>query len=137
MTSVDAFMAYVERVRDLPFLWGKHDCLSFANGAVTAYCGHGFADDWIDGYSAETEAASHAAALLLSMGVPSVIEAVDLRLDRNKLVIPPRASVVARASDGILGYAFGVVVSDRVAFVGARGLAMLRMRPTDICWSVG
>lgn len=136
MKSVDSFMSYVESVRARPFTWGKHDCLSFSNGAVAAYRGRGFADDWINGYSAENEATTHAAALMLAIGVTNVIEAMDRRLPRNQLVIPPRASVVARASDGVLGYAFGVVVSDKVAFVGPRGLVMLKMRHNDICWSV-
>ena len=137
MTSVAAFLAYVERVRSHPFVWGRHDCMTFANAAVTAYRGRGFADDWVNAYSTENEASSHAAALLLAMGAGNVVEAVDRRLDRSRSLIPPRASVVARPSDGVLGYGFGVMVSDRAAFVGPRGLVMLKVRPTDICWSVG
>lgn len=129
-------MAYIESVRSRPFLWGDHDCLSFTNSAVTIYRGHGFADDWLGGYSTDMGAAVHCTRLLREQGFSGIVDAVDSRLSRYSARVPPRGSVVARPCEGVLGYAFGIAVSDRAAFVGVAGLDMLRFESDDIFWRV-
>jgi hypothetical protein len=133
---IDRFMAYVESVRSVPFQWGTHDCLSFSNSAVTAYRGYGYADDWLGGYSTETGAALHCTRLLRRQGFSGIVDAVDTRLVRWPGRIPSRGSVIARPCDGLLGYAFGIVVSDRAAFVGRTGLDILRIETDDVFWRV-
>lgn len=129
-------MAYVESVRSTPFRWGSHDCLSFSNAAVEAYRGYGYVDDWLGGYSTDAGAAVHSTRLLRRHGFSGIVDAVDTRLERYQHRVPPRGSVVARPCRGILGYAFGVVVSDRAAFVGVSGLNMLRIETDDVFWRV-
>ena len=136
MTSIESFLTYVESVRSRPFSWGTHDCLMFANNAVRSYRGKGFADDWLGIYTSEISALDHYTRQLHECGFSGIVDAVDSRLDRLNLRIPPRASVAARPHSGFLGYAFGVVVSDRVAFVGKTGLSMTRAEPHDLFWSV-
>ncbi len=134
--NLDRFYAFVESVRDVPFEWGTHDCITFANSAVRCYRGHGFCDDWLGGYSTELGAACHAKRLLHLNGFPGIIEAVDTRLKRIQTRYPSRGCVVARRTKGVLGFAFGVVVSDRIAFVGATGLDMSKKDQIDVYWSV-
>jgi hypothetical protein len=134
--SLDRFLSYVESVRNVPFSWGTHDCLTFSNAAVTAYRGHGYADDWLYGYTTELGAAVHCKRLLRRQGFSGIVEAVDSRLTRYSFRVPPRGCVIARPCDGVLGYAFGIVVSDRAAFVGGVGLDILRLEPDDVFWRV-
>ncbi len=42
---------WIDSVRDEPFRWGPHDCITFANNAAIAMRGFGFADEFIEGYS--------------------------------------------------------------------------------------
>lgn len=136
MICLDRFLAYVESVRDVPFSWGDHDCLTFANMCTRAARGSGFADDWMGGYSTEMGAAVHCTRLLREQGFSGIVDAVDTRLTRVRSKLPPRTSVIGRPCRGVLGYAFGVVVSDRAAFVGKTGLDFLRVEPSDLFWSI-
>ena len=136
MTGIDGFYAYIESVRSNPFCWGKHDCFTFCNDAVRSYKGVGFADDWMGNYTSERGALIHSTRLLHRHGFSGIVEAVDSRLHRFSSMYPPRGSVVARSHPGVLRYAFGVVVSDRLAFVGKTGLLFVKITPEDIFWSV-
>lgn len=136
MKDLARFLAYVESVRSIGFQWGCHDCLTFANNAAKEYRGFGFADDWLGGYDSDIGAAIHSRRLLRQLGFSGIVDAVDSRLKRFNAKYPPRGSIVGRPCNGILGYAFGVVVSERLAFVGKNGLDFLKKESTDIFWSL-
>ena len=38
--------SYLDKMIDIPFEWGVHDCFTFTNGAFRAMYGVGYADDW-------------------------------------------------------------------------------------------
>ncbi|WP_405048979.1 hypothetical protein ROLI_040320 [Roseobacter fucihabitans] len=45
-----ALNAYLDSVRDRPFAWGDHDCLTFTNTCFHKLHGEGWADDWLGAY---------------------------------------------------------------------------------------
>jgi len=71
------------------------------------------------------------------MGCDNIIDAMDQRLHRSDFSLPPRGSICGR-SDGlgasVMSIAFGVVVSDKIAFVGYDGLVFDTAKTSDIFW---
>jgi hypothetical protein len=50
MGTRESLNAYLKEVRDIPFEWGSHDCLTFTNNAFHRMFGEGWADDWLGRY---------------------------------------------------------------------------------------
>ncbi len=46
----ESLNAYLLEIRDRPFEWGVHDCLTFTNEAWHRMYGHGWADEWTGKY---------------------------------------------------------------------------------------
>lgn len=126
----------IENLRDEPMVWSVNDCFTFINACHHAMTGEFLADEWFGKYSTAFEAKVHYIRKLKETGHASIIEAIDSKLDRSDN--RARGSIVARQleDDTVLGYAFGVVVSDKVAFLTLQGLDFQQPLETDIFWSV-
>ena len=130
-------MDFVDNVRERAFDWSSFDCLRFANDAVKAQTGEGFADDWVGDYACEKSAYRHYLRQLKADDQDDIITAIDNRLPRVTGLVPPRGAVVARKQEAtMLGYTLGVCVSDLTAFPGIDGLLFDKPHPTDIAWSI-
>jgi hypothetical protein len=132
-----ALAGYLDAVRDKPFEWGIHDCMIFTNACVKAQTGSGFADDWASGYKTIRQCLVHHIIKLREVGARDIVEAIDKRLPRSAYKFAPRGSIVAMpAPESFTGYALGVVVSHRAAFVGPDGLSFVTLSGDDIAWEV-
>lgn len=127
---------YVLEVRDAPFEWGKHDCLSFANGAVAAQTGQGFADEWIGKAKTARDALRLYRGHLESEGLLCGPDALDQWMVRGK-GWPSRGNIVARRVQKFAtGYALGVCLGDKIAFLGRDCMQFLPMEKEDHSWVV-
>ena len=72
------------------------------------------------------------------MGCEDIIKAMDQRLSRADVWLPSRGAICGR-SDGlgssVMSVAFGVVISDKIAFIGYDGLVFDQVKQSDIFWS--
>lgn len=129
---------YIESVRDRKFDWSDFDCLRFANAAVEAQTGKGFADDWLGDYKCAKSAYKHYITLLNKQDEESIITAIDGRLSRLKRLTPMRGNIVGRQHENmsIAGVTLGVAVGDLVAFLGYNGVEFMHPQQGDIYWSV-
>lgn len=130
---------YVDGLRDHPFVWGKHDCLTFVNNCVKIIRGSTFADDWLGGYQTGRGAYKSYRKLLNTQKYDTVIEMLDDRLGRFPHRFPPKGSIVGRPCDekiGVLPVVLGVVVSDLAAFIDTDGMILSSLNEDDLIWSV-
>lgn len=128
----------IESVRNEPLVWGVHDCLTFVNAAHYALKDEFLSPEWFCSYDTAYQAKVMYVRKIKETGFSGIIEGIDSKLDRQAGLIAPRGSIVARPLDGntVLGYAFGVVVSDKVAFLTVLGLDFSAPTKADIFWSV-
>lgn len=130
---------YINSVRNKPFDWGKHDCLTFANSAIKAMTGDYVFNDWLGDYDGPQSAYKHYRGLLTDQGYATMSDALDARLCRLKRLMPPRGALIGRSSDDqkqVTGLALGIAVSDLVAFVSDDGLIFTSVKPQDMFWCV-
>ena len=129
---------YIEDVRDLRFQWGANDCLTFANTAHEAMTGHQFAPDWRGQYKTAHTAKKWYKALLKQQGFENIVEAIDARLTRLDVSIPPRGSIVGRSegSGSVTEIALGVCIGETVAFISREGVVSFPVNEDDIFWAV-
>ena len=118
--------AYLKAVRDVPFAWGTHDCLTFTNEAWRAMYGHGWADDWIGRYMLETPYGTRLMRreqLRAEFGHFSFDAAVDEKLTRVTHV-HPRGALVAtdKVRRWAIGYGLGICVGSKCAFLSDKGV---------------
>lgn len=128
---------YIKSVRDKPFTWGEHDCLTFANNAVAIQRGTGFAGNSLGNYKTARGAIGAYNRWIESSGFADVFEGLDEQFERIT-TFPPRGSIVAMPMlDGeVFPYTFGVMVSQYAAFVGEHGLLMVRPDKTFLAWRI-
>jgi hypothetical protein len=126
--------AYLRQVRSKPFRWGEHDCLIFSNAAFTAYHGAGYADDLVGGYMADGEPALPS-RLRDRFNAESFDEVVERKLRRVDYV-PPRGALVAtkRAERWLIGYALGICVGTKAAFLSRGGVIYVSLDDIDKSW---
>lgn len=130
---------YLDEVRDKPFVWGYHDCMTFANDCVRVQGQKPFADDWIGHYTTPAQALIHYRRKLRGNNRLDIIDAIDHRLTRIKTNVPPRGSIVAKPvsnDEAFTGFALGVAISQLAAFVGQKGLIFVPVQKGDIFWSI-
>ena len=127
---------YIEAERHKPFEWGVNDCVTFANGAVVAQTGQGFCDDWCGKVSTAKEAVGFFRQRLAAGDYNGPLNMMDARLDRGE-GFPPRGSIIAREiDDGFTGYALGVTLSAKAAFVACNGLYFAEIINADTWWAI-
>lgn len=126
---------YIREVRDQPFEWGAHDCLTFANSAVVAQTGQGFADQWIGKAKTARDAIrlyrAHIAAAEVTSG-PAALDKLLRRVDGW----PSRGDITGRRVEKFAtGYALGVCLGNKIAFPGWDGLQFFSMEKDDLVWA--
>ena len=131
-----ALAVYIEECRHVPFAWGSHDCVTFADGACLVQNSKGFASDWLGKYSTASEAVRFFKQRMKAGNYHGPIAAMNIRMKRGQ-GFPSRGSIVARESEGqCTGFVLGVAISTKVAFVGDNGLEFSPIVPSDVWWIV-
>lgn len=129
---------FLESKRHIPFQWGVNDCHSLADGALAAQLGESPISDWHGSYSTEWGCLLNYRRQLKRMGCEDIAEAMDQRLSRLDVWLPARGAICGRSEGlgaSVMSLAFGVVVSDKIAFVGYDGLVFDTVKATDVFWS--
>lgn len=138
MGTQERLTAYLRQVKDRPFVWGEHDCLTFTNGAWRAMHGAGWADDWLGRYMIDTPYGRRSMRkdqLRSEFGYFSFVEAVDDRLTRVPH-IPPRGALVAtdKVKRWAIGYGLGICVGTKCAFLSGGGVIYLPVTTIARAW---
>jgi hypothetical protein len=126
--------SYLRAVRSEPFRWGKHDCLTFSNGAFRAYHGFGYADDWLGEYMAGDDPMLPS-RMRDKFKAHTFDEAIERKLQGVNHV-PPRGALVAtkKAERWLIGYALGICVGTKAAFLSRAGVVYLTLDEIDKAW---
>ena len=122
---------FISQIKDKPFSWGEHDCLTFTNSAFREMYGEGWADDWFGRYNEK----SGVKALQEEFGYKTCIEAVDDKLTRIDYV-PPLGSLITtkEAKRWITGFAMGISNGKRGVFLSEGGLIHLPFDVVNYSW---
>lgn len=118
------------------FRWGEWDCLTFTNSAWHVMHGRGWADDWIGRYNMRK--AMRREELIAEYGFASLPDAIDTKLTPCPLQPPPTGALVItpRATHrGGTGYAMGIAIGSRGAFLGASGVIYLPITDAVRAWT--
>ena len=120
-----------------PFKWGANDCLTFASAVIKAQYGDDKIADWRGTYTNRWGAFLNYKRKLLKFKCRDIVEALDKRFIRLDTWLPARGSLVLRPQDtALMGYVFGVCISENVVFLGADGLKFTPVTHKDMFWSV-
>ena len=125
---------YIKEVRHKPFEWGEHDCFIFSNTAFKCYHGFGYADDWIGRYMG-SDGPMLPSRLRKEFSVSNFDEAIEQKLKRVEYV-PPKGSLVAtkKAERWAVGYALGISLGIKAAFLSRGGLIFIPIDDIDKAW---
>ncbi len=125
---------YIRDVRSKPFRWGEHDCLTFTNDAFKAYHGFGYADDWVGQYMNGSDPILPS-RMREQFRAETFDEAIERKLKRIDFV-PPRGALVAtkKVERWLIGYALGICVGIKAAFLSRSGLMYLPLEEIDRAW---
>lgn len=129
---------YLRIVADKPFKYGEHDCVRFTNEAWRVMYGEGWADDWIGRYDRETPFGVRVKRpddLRKEFGFNTFDDAADARLTRVQGV-PPLGALVATkdVTTWMIGYALGVCVGAKCAFLSERGVLYRPVTDVTRAW---
>ena len=122
-----------------PFVWGKSDCVTFANDAVMAQRGVGFVDDILARpYSGEFGAMRMWRRAQEATGHHDIVELLDDRLTRSGSRHPVMGSVVARpvAARMVFTHAIGIMGGRGCHFMTATGLMCSDLGDGDLTWEI-
>ena len=125
---------YIRSVKDTPFKWGDHDCLTFSNAAFKAYHGFGYADDWLGEYLGKKDPLTPS-EMRRKFKSDSFDEAMADRMQEVNHV-PPRGAVVAtkKAERWLIGYALGICLGTKAAFLSRGGVVYYPLDDIDKAW---
>jgi len=129
---------FIDSIRDKPFAWGSNDCMTFSNQAVKAMTGRSFADDWLGEYATALSAKRHYLKTLKENDADSIVAAIDKRLERIDVAIPPRGSLVGRQeiTGTVTGLVLGICTGEHIAFISDEGVIFLHPQARDIFWKI-
>lgn len=129
---------YLKEVKNKPFKWGEHDCLTFTNEAWHRMYGFGWADDWLGRYLKQTEYGTRVLQqdeIKQEFGYFDLFKAID---DKLKPIshIPPTGSLVVtnKCERFVTGYAFGISNGIKAAFLNHYGLIYLPLDDVKKAW---
>lgn len=128
MHHADQLASYIEQHRAKPFAWGRHDCVTFADG--WAAC--------ITGASAITKGLKWSSALSAKKAILKVGGLAGVISQTFKSVDPAYAcdgDVVLMAGD-ITGAALGIVVGPHILALSEEGLITLSRDAASHAWRV-
>lgn len=125
---------YLREVKSKPFRWGEHDCFIFSNTAFQHYHGFGYADDWLGRYMNGNDPMLPS-KLRQEFKADTFDDAINNILTPINYV-PPKGSLVAtkRAERWLIGYALGISVGMKAAFLSRSGLVYLPLDEVDKAW---
>lgn len=125
---------YLRAVRSEPFRWGQHDCLTFSNTAFKLYHGFGYADDWLGEYM-NGDDPMLPSRMRQKFGAQTFDEAIGRKLKEIDGV-PPRGALVGTkmVERWMIGYALGVCVGTKAAFLSRRGVVYSPLDDIDKAW---
>lgn len=123
---------YIERVRDQPFQWCKHDCLTFTNAAFKAMHGVGWADDWIGRYTSKMKRKE----LRKTFGYSTLEQGIDARLKRTNPTAPSLGALITTTHSRrwLIGAAMGICNGRRGVFLCDTGLVFLPIEAIRAAW---
>jgi len=121
---------------DHPFEWGRHDCLTFANGWA-ALNGKPFGAAWLGHYRTPLQAAVHAARICRNGPHDDIYAGIDAALDRAMTLHPSDGMIAAQRETGPLGWGLGIVRGGAVIRLGASGIEAALPQAGDVYWSLG
>ena len=125
---------YLKAVRDTPFQWGVHDCLTFTNNAFHAMYGEGWADDWLGRYMVDGRPMRRT-ELMREFKFNNFYAAVDEKLRRIDHVPPLGALLVTRqAQRWVTGVAMGICTGTKGVFLSKEGVLYLPLDAIETAW---
>ena len=128
---ISRLAARLEAARDTPFVWGQHDCATWAFDLRRDLTGgEDVAARWRGRYRTQMGAAR----VLRRLGWPS-LEAAG----RDLLGDPLPSPLLAQRGDMVLGGedpAFGICIGAQAAFVAQEGLVRLPLDRCHLAWRV-
>ena len=125
MGKRESLNAYIRSVNNKPFEWGKHDCLTFTNGAYRAMYGEGWAEDWLNRYMKNSTLLKRD-GLRKEYGFSSFTSAVDKKLTRIDYIPPLGALVTTKKTRRwAIGVAMGICTGSKAVFLSEKGLLHL------------
>lgn len=129
---------YVRSVRNKPFSWGDHDCITFANNCVKEIQGSGFVDQYLSKYKTPQGALRRLNSCLKKAEFDSLESYLDSVLIRTDTAYPPRGCVAAMPMEeaSVLPFALGIAIDQHCVFVGNKGLLFVKPKPDFIFWSI-
>lgn len=134
MGQRESLNLYLKSVKDIPFKWGSHDCLTFTNNAYHAMYGQGWADDWLGRYISEGIFLRRN-ELKKEYGFKTFSDAVDQRLKRVNHVPPLGALVTTKAAQRwVIGVAMGICTGTKAVFLSKEGVLYLPLDYIHQAW---
>lgn len=125
---------YLKSVRDVPFKWGSHDCLTFTNDAFHVMYGEGWADDWIGRYMVDGRVMRRR-ELIDEFGYRDVAVAINERLTPINHIPPLGALITTKqAQRWITGVAFGICTGTKGVFLSKTGVLYLPLDAVEQAW---
>lgn len=125
---------YLKEVRDEPFRWGVHDCLTFTNEAWRRMYGHGWANDLAGRYLRDGKPLGRD-ALRKEYGFNKLDDLLSSRLTRVDFVPPAGALVTTKQTRRwVTGVAMGICTGTRGAFVGDFGVVFMPLTDIESGW---
>lgn len=124
----DQLIEYIKGQRNKRFEIGKHDCLTFTNGAWRSMHGRGYADDVIGEY-ADLGPKQFNLFMTNKFGSPCLLNAISQRLSPAGRY-PKKGSLVAMKTERpyFSGYALGISLGVTSVFIGETDVVYM---PTD------
>jgi hypothetical protein len=123
----------LERAAAKPFVWGSHDCWTFAADCIEAVTGERPAPAWLGRYT------SHAGALrhVRKAGFADMAAAFDATIGpRGPIGLAARGDIVLVAIDGAEGFGVVDTSGEAVFCVGLEGLVIRPLSDVVARWSI-
>jgi hypothetical protein len=125
---------YLAMIKNKPFQWGVHDCLTFTNDCFREMHGEGWADDWLGRYMINNRPMRRT-ELIKEFKSINFNHAVDQKLERVEGVPPLGALVTTRHSQRwITGVAMGICTGTKGAFLTKNGVLYLPLDYIENAW---
>ena len=136
MGQRESLNRYLKSVSDIPFEWGKNDCLTFTNSAYKAMYNEGSADDWLGRYG-EGSYILRRKELEKEFGfkINQLPEKISSRLKPINYVPPLGALVTTKKSNTwIIGVAMGICTGTKAVFLSKEGVLYLPLDYIHQAW---
>ncbi|PRD42184.1 hypothetical protein C5748_17110 [Phyllobacterium phragmitis] len=124
--------AELDRSRMMPFAWGTNDCCTFAARCVLAVTGK----DTTAAYSTRYRTAKGALSTLKRAGFDDLTQLAAAHFEEIAPSLASAGDLAAIRSDAT-GWALGVVIGERIVFIGPEGLGSVPVTDAVKAYRVG